>query len=528
MTRFLLSHAIDDGAARHPSRAAVKIGSSEMTYEALALKSNQIANYLLEDGVKKGDRVGIYMNKGLHTIAALYGILKAGGVYVPLDPFAPLTRIAYVIQDCGIRVVLSDDGKRGEIPGLLEQVSEDLRVVGPDLRDTQAAHLITWERLWKDLPTAPPHLAQVEQDLAYILYTSGSTGKPKGIMHTHRSGLSFAEWAAACYGLSMEDRLSNHAPLHFDLSTFDYFAGHIAGATTVIVPEAVSKFPASMSRFIEEQQISVWYSVPFALIQILLRGAVDSHDLSSLRWVLFAGEPFPPKYLRELMAKLPTAEFSNLFGPTETNVCTYYHVPREEPLSDDPLPIGRPCDNVEALVADEKDDEVAKGEVGELLIRGGVVMQGYWGMPERTQSRFLRMEVAPGLVHSFYRTGDLVRASDDGSLHYLGRKDRQIKTRGYRVELDEVELALLSHASVEQAAVYIVPDEEGSHVILAAAVLHEHELVTSKTLLDHMATQLPPYALPVRLDLADTLPRTSTGKVDRVRLAAQVQQSASS
>ncbi len=523
MTRYLLSHAIDDGAARHPSHAAVKLGTSELTYEALALKSNQIANYLVGEGVKKGDRVGIYMNKGLNTIACLYGILKAGGVYVPLDPFAPVARIAYVIEDCGIEIVFSDEGKKSEIPELLSQVSGALRVAGPDLTDGELDHQITWGSVWQDMLTSSPRLSQVEGDLAYILYTSGSTGKPKGIMHTHRSGLSFAEWAAECYGLVSKDRLSNHAPLHFDLSTFDYFAGHIAGATTVIVPEAISKFPASMTRFIEDHEISIWYSVPFALIQILLRGAIDSHDLGSLRWVLFAGEPFPPKYLRDLMAKLPQAEFSNLFGPTETNVCTYYHVPRRGSLSDDPLPIGRPCHNVEALVADEKDDPVADGEVGELLIRGGVVMEGYWGMPDRTQARFLVKELAPGVTQRFYRTGDLVRASEDGNLNYLGRKDRQIKTRGYRVELDEVELALLSHPSVEQGAVYLVSDEEGSNLILAAAVLHESEFVTPKDLLDHMAQQLPPYALPVRIDLAKELPRTSTGKVDRMKLAAEVE-----
>ena len=178
------------------------------------------------------------------------------------------------------------------------------------------------------MPAGGPKTQPIEQDLAYILYTSGSTGDPKGIMHTHRSALAFARWAADEYGLRPADRLSNHAPLHFDLSTFDLFAGALAGATTVIIPEAVTRFPASVSKLMQDERISVWYSVPFALTQMLLRGNIGARDLTDLRWLLFAGEVFPTKYLRQLMAALPHVRFSNLYGPTETNVCTYYHVER--------------------------------------------------------------------------------------------------------------------------------------------------------------------------------------------------------
>ncbi len=367
-------------------------------------------------------------------------------------------------------------------------------------------------------PYQLPLYGPTEFDLAYILYTSGSTGDPKGIMHSHRSGLSFALWAAETYGLKTEDRLSSHAPLHFDLSTFDYFGGAMVGATTVIIPEALTKFPTNLARLIQDESISVWYSVPFALIQLLQRGSIEKYDLSSLRWVLFAGEPFPTKHLRDLMEALPGPSYSNLFGPTETNVCTYYHVPELDPTNDEPIPIGVPCANVEALIVDAENQTTPTGEVGELLIRGGVVMKGYWGRPDLSEKGFFYRSAFDYQQDTFYRTGDLVQELPDGNLKYLGRKDRQIKTRGYRVELDEIEVGLLAHEFVQEAAVYPIPDGQGSNLIYAAVVPKENTDLSESDLLDHLSNRLPPYAIPVKIDLRDDFPRTSTGKINRREL----------
>jgi amino acid adenylation domain-containing protein len=455
------------------------------------------------------------MPKSLEMALAVYGIMKAGAAYVPLDPFAPAARLAFVMRDCGIHHLVTDGGRREVLQAVLAEEAELSCLIGPSPETSLPVTTISWA----DVDHAPEFSTAaafgVEQDLAYILYTSGSTGTPKGIMHTHRSALSFAEWAASAYGLQSGDRLSNHAPLHFDLSTFDLFASHLAGAVTVLIPEGITKFPASMAGLIESEKLTVWYSVPFALIQMLLHARLPSRDLNSLRWVLFAGEPFPTKHLRALMAQLPRARFSNLFGPTETNVCTFYHVPPLSEDSDEPIPIGYPCANVEALVVDGDGRQVATGEVGELLIRGGVVMSGYWGQPERTQKGFFRRPVVPGLEDVFYRTGDLVQQGPDGLLRYLGRKDRQIKTRGYRVELDEIEVALLSHGGVQEAAAYAVPDGEGSSLIEAAVIARPGTDLTSTQLIEHLSGRLPPFAIPVRLDVHDDLPRTSTGKIDR-------------
>jgi amino acid adenylation domain-containing protein len=516
---FLLHQAVAEACQRNPDQEAVRFSGQSLTYQDLMHRASNLAHVLVEQGVKKGDRVGIYLNKCLESAVGMYGIMMAGAAYVPLDPFAPVARLGYVIGDCGIRHLITNEGKLDQVTQLLEEGADLECLVGIEKGEGLPLQCIAWDEIYSLPYQHLPDPGTIEQDLAYILYTSGSTGVPKGIMHTHRSGLSFAEWAASTYGLLPTDRISNHAPLHFDLSTLDFFASALAGATTVIIPEPVTKFPASLSKLMADERLTIWYSVPFALIQLLSHGKLESRDLSALRWVLFAGEPFPTKHLRHLMGLLPHAQFSNLYGPTETNVCTFYNV-GELPEDDQPIPIGIPVSNVEDLVVDLDDRPVASGEVGELLIRGGVVMRGYWGQIDMTQRGFYRRNVFSDYEDIFYRTGDLVQLQPDGNYKYLGRKDRQIKTRGYRVELDDIEVALLSHDHVEEAAVYPIPDGQGSNLIEAGVIPKNGTNLTPSDLLDHLALRLPTYALPVKISIMSDFPRTSTGKINRRELQA--------
>lgn len=514
--RYLLHAAIFENAQLLPDHPAVRFQKEELTYLQLANASNQLANFLISLGIKRGDRVGIYMNKNLYSAVSIYGILAAGAAYVPLDPFAPIDRLSFVINDCQIQFIITNDLKMGNVKEVISKTSLQ-GIIGIQSPSETKIPSYSWEQIFS-FPSSSPPIQLVEQDLAYILYTSGSTGTPKGIMHTHRSGLSFAEWAAQTYLISSVDRISNHAPLHFDLSTFDFFASAIGGATTVIVPEGTTKLPASMSKWIQDEKITIWYSVPFALIQMLERGNLESRDLSNLRWILFAGEPFPTKHLRTLMNTLPWVKFSNLYGPTETNVCTYYHVTPLPENSDDPIPIGIVCENTEDWVVDSEGRPVSEGEVGELLIRGGTVMKGYWGRPDMTDKGFYRRKMFDYCEDIFYRTGDLVQKLPDGNYKFLGRKDRQIKTRGYRVELDEVEAALLSHSVIHEAAAYPIPDVEGSNLIEAAVILIEGESIGEDDIIKHLSGRLPSYAIPSKIIISDDFPRTSTGKINRREL----------
>ncbi len=517
---YLLPQAIDIAAERDPTRDAIRYSGASLTYEALSVRATRLARVLRERGVRRGDRVGIYANKGLDAATAIYGIMKAGAAYVPLDPSAPLGRTELIVRDCGIRHLVSEPSKSGALEALLEAGVALDSVIGADSLDRQPGLTVGWE----DVDGAPQNSngpVQTEMDLAYVLYTSGSTGVPKGVVHTHHSALSFARVAAHTYGFCASDRITNHAPLHFDLSTLDYFATAVAGATTVVIPEGHTKLPASLSKLLEQEQLTVLYAVPLALAHLLLYGALEKRDLTRLRWVLFGGEPFVPKHLRELMRHLPAAMFSNVYGPTEVNGVTYWVVPPLPEDSEEPIPIGKAYKNVDLLVAGENDEEVPSGETGELWVRSPTMMQGYWGRADLDVGAFAFRNEAGPKPAVYHRTGDLVRQDSHGVLHFLGRKDRQIKTRGYRVELDEVESVLSTHAAVETAAVFGVPDAQGSSAIEAAVVLGEGQETTVADLLAHARALLPAYALPEHLAITVALPRTSTDKIDRVTLKAE-------
>jgi amino acid adenylation domain-containing protein len=515
----LLAHLPDHSALRWPDKDAFRCGNKALSHAELARRSSQLANALIAHGVVKGDRVGIYLDKSLESAIALFGIMKAGAAYVPLDPAAPAARLEYMINHCGIRIVVSASNKAAS----LHQLSRSC----PTLEATAGLSEPAGEGLtnvcWEEIRQAPDHSPDAglrSHDLAYIMFTSGSTGTPKGMMHTHGSGLAYARAARDLYDVRPEDRLGNHSPLHFDMSTFEYFCGPLAGATSVIIPEAYTRMPASLSQLMEKERLSFWYSVPFALIQLLLRGVLDQRDLTSLRWVMFGGEPFPPKYLAELMARWPQARFSNVYGPAEVNQCTFHHLSAPPADADAPIPIGRIWNAAQGLVVDEADQPVTAGGTGELLIRSDTMMQGYWSRPDLNARAFFQ---ATGDADGgrYYRTGDLVQTGPDGTLHFMGRKDRLVKVRGYRVELDEVELVLGSHEAVEEAAVFASMADPESPELEAAVILKPSGPADTGALRDFVATRMPPYGVPSRIHALDSFPRTTSGKIDRRALQAR-------
>lgn len=529
---YLLQQLLTASARRNPAKKAIISQGKSLTYQELDDRSNQLARVLLACGIERGDRVGICMNKCLESIVCIFGILKAGAVYVPIDPGAPPRRQDFITSNCGMKALI---GSRKKLTALGPALAESSPVRCVILADSSVpgrtvalakATLIPWEEVLRagvNPPAAPP---VIEQDLAYILYTSGSTGEPKGVMISHRTSLTFVNWAQDCFRVAHTDRVSSHAPLHFDLSIFDIFATVKVGGTVVLVPEKLSVFPLDLARFIEEQRISIWYSVPSVLTRLVLHGDLRRFRFANLHTILFAGEVFPVRYLRELKALLPHARYFNLFGPTETNVCTYYEVGDIPPEQGRPISIGKACANTEVLIMGEQGNPAQPGEVGELWVRGPSVMKGYWGLPEKTARVLVRHQLDPALAEELlYRTGDLVRQEPDGNLEFLGRRDHQIKCRGYRIELGEIETAIYSHPDVAEAAVVAVPDEEIGNVIHAMVVPREGSCLTAVELEAFCSQRIPRYMLPGVIDFRAVLPRTSTGKVDKTSLVRPAVQS---
>ncbi len=514
---FLLSHIVDRAAVRFPEALAFSCDDNTLSYVELRDSAQRLAHLLLMHGLRRGDRVGILLPKCLETATAVYGVLKAGGAYVPIDPSSPLERVAALAENCGMRHLITDPTLAKRFERLFEVAKPFAAVVGIEPGTVPQAPGIPWRALDDERgETALPCL--VDEDLAYIMYTSGSTGEPKGIIHTHHSGLAYATMAAELYEVKAGDRLGNFAPLHFDQSTFEMFAGPLRGATTVFIPEAAAKLPASLTALMERERLTHWYSVPYVLIQMLSMGGLENRDLRELRWVQYGGEAFPVQHLRELMRRLPHARFSNVYGPAEVNQCCYRHLNAPPPAGDVAVPIGGMCPNAEGLVVDHQGETVETGEAGELLVRSATMMRGYCNRPELNARAFYKRSSPGGREVPYYRTGDRVRVNPAGELEFLGRLDRQVKSRGFRIELDEIEAHLGSHESVAESVVFSVRDGSGTTSLEAVVLPRSGGETDARELRRHLAGKLPRYAIPSKIEIVRTLPRTGTGKVDRLRL----------
>lgn len=517
MTPFLLHHYLQLSAADAPDRLALEAPNGSLTYATLDELSNRLANLLLSQGLCRGDRVGIDLEKSVEAVVAIYAILKAGGTYVPLDPKAPAKRKALAIADCAMRgLVTTRKSFESLSPALVARPSCVVLV------DATAPPGGTgWEEVASASCTTPADHG-IETDLAYILYTSGSTGVPKGVMISHRAARAFVDWAAGYFGLGAEDRLSNHAPLHFDLSIFDLFGAAAAGCSVVLVPPAIGVFPRSLAKWIDTAAITVWYSVPSALTQLVQHGGLEKFAFSALRQVLFAGEVFPVVHLHRLMELIPRPAYFNLYGPTETNVCTVYAVPRSTPADVATLPIGQACANTEVFAADQEGRPVMAGETGELLVRGPTLMQGYWGQPDKSAQVLVPRPGFSDRTERVYRTGDLVRRDDSGDFHFIGRRDSQVKSRGYRIELGDVDAVLHRHPAVAGAVTVPVPHPEFGCVLRGVLVVRSGSRLERGEIAAFCADSLPAYMIPTDFEFRSALPMTSNGKVDRRALLEEM------
>jgi L-proline---[L-prolyl-carrier protein] ligase len=493
----LLHTLLTASAARRPDAEAVRFQDLSLSYGELEARANRLARALGEEGVAHGDPVILHLPKTTDAIVALLAIMKAGACCVPVDQGTPPPRLRAILDQCHARVAI---GSAETHDRLAEQELE--RVL--DAGDPVSRYSI-----------APPAVAVSEHDLAYILFTSGSTGTPKGVELTHLNVLTFVDWAVTTFSFGPEDRFSNHAPLNFDLSTLDVFGALAVGASVTIVPERMAMFPTRLADFMARERLTVWYSVPSVLTLLVSHGRVEHRDLS-LRLVLFAGEVFPTRHLRDLMNAVPGPRYFNLFGPTETNVCTYYEVERP-PQGDAPVAIGKPCEGIRVLALDEGGHPVERpGQEGILHVGGPGVTPGYYGRPDETEAAFVTHD-----GERLYCTGDWVTIDDDGNFLFLGRRDHMIKSGGHRIELGEIEAALHAHPGIHEAVAVPIPDEVLGSQIRAVVVPVDPDELSEQDVRSHCAERLPRYMIPAEVELRAELPRTSTQKVDRTRLALE-------
>jgi amino acid adenylation domain-containing protein len=493
-------------------------GAGQIDYATLGRLSDRVRDRLSAMCVGRKDRVGIYLRKSADGVASIFGILKTGAAYVPVDPTAPASRNAYIHHNCGVRAVIIEKRFLAAYAAELEKLGGPVpAMLVLDSVGAAAPLAAALNRLDAAAPAQPVATADPSpDDLAYILYTSGSTGKPKGVMLSHRNAVSFIDWCSQVFQPRPSDIFSSHAPFHFDLSILDIYVPLKHGASLVLIPEEVGKEPLGLSRLISQHRITMWYSAPSILSLLAQFGKIAEHDYSSLRMVLFAGEVFPVVHLRSFKRQVPRPRYFNLYGPTETNVCTYYEIPQIIP--DDrvePYPIGRTCENLEGKIVDADGRPIEPGAEGELCIAGPNVMQGYWALPEQTARGFLGNNGDRG---HWYRTGDIVIQEPDGNYRYVGRRDRMVKKRGYRVELGEIEACLYRHGAVREAAVVALPDDLAGVRIKAHLSVRSEKRPSLIELKTFCSQHLPLYMVPDVFAFHDVLPKTSTEKTDYQRL----------
>ncbi len=515
-----LSALLPRACATRPDHPAVEDEHGRtLRFAELDRVADRLAARLDRWGVGRGDRVGLFLPKGLEAVGAVHGILRSGAAYVPVDPTSPALRGAGIFADGGVKAVVVAaalaEALRASWPG--PGPMPRLIVVGPSASTGAEAGAralgpadASWDEVLDDdapTPLPPPRFAD---DLAYVLYTSGSTGRPKGVMLSHANAFTFLQWCDAALGPRADDRFASHAPFHFDLSVFDLYASCRHAATLVLIGEALAKDPARLGPFLTAARITVWYSAPSILALLARHGGLDQAGATAPRLVLFAGEVFPIRQLRLLRSFWPESSFWNLYGPTETNVCTAMAIPPSIPEArDQPYPIGAVCPPLRARVVDEAGRDVAPGAVGELVIAGPGVMRGYFGQPELTARALLH----DGNGTPWYRTGDLVVDDGSGCYQFHGRRDRMVKKRGYRIELGEIESALYRHEDVERAAVVAKADDAGVAIsaFLAMKPGRKGSIIAMKR---HCTTYLPHYMVPDAIAFLADLPVTSTDKVD--------------
>jgi amino acid adenylation domain-containing protein len=505
-----LASLVRDAAARDPDAIAVRAPDGVMTYGALDRAADRVARALLSLGVRPGDRVGVWTEKSARTVAIFQGVLRAGAAYVPADPLSPAVRIGAILRDCGVSAVATSAARAAQ-----------LRATGVDaaalLTDTSAGDgppLAPGPSLsWADveaIPATPLERADAPggDALAYILYTSGSTGRPKGVAISHDNALAFVRWAAEEIQARPGDRLSSHAPFHFDLSVLDLYVAFCAGAAVCVIPEWTSYSAKRLVSFVLSERITVWYSVPSALMLMMDGGGLLDAPAPDLRAILFAGEVFPIGQLSRLRRHFSRARLLNLYGPTETNVCAFHEVGDlgggSPPAA---LPIGRACSGDRVWAVDERGAVIGPGEEGELVVEGPTVMLGYWGQPPQAGRP--------------YATGDIVRLRQDGAYELVGRRDQMVKVRGNRVELGEIEATLGAHPDIKEAAVAVEGDGMEARLIACVVPVGERSppLLAVKK---HCAERLPRYMIPDEVRVLDALPRTGNGKVDRRSLTARM------
>ncbi|HEY74296.1 MAG TPA: AMP-binding protein [Thermoflexia bacterium] len=505
---MLVNDFLQHSARQFPDKVALVCDGQRLTYAQVEEQANRAANGLLALGMQRGDRVAIWLPNSVETVIAIFAILKAGGTFTVINPTTKPSKLAYVLNNCAAKGLFAP-ARRGEQAAQLFDAVPSLRfavLCGKGATAPQSTNFPIYQfpKLLAAQPPTRPHCPAIDIDLACLIYTSGSTGEPKGVMSTH-ANMAFAASSIIQYLENVpEDIVINVLPLSFDYGLYQLLMVFKFGGTLVL--ERSFTYPAAVLKRIEQERVTGLPGVP-TLFAVLLQMDLTKFDLSSLRYLTNTAAALPVEHIQRLRDTFPWARLYSMYGLTECKRTLY--LPPEE-LERRPGSVGIAIPGTEVWVEDEDGNRLGAGDVGELVVRGSHVMQGYWNNPEAT-ARWYRPGRYP--AERLLYTGDLFKTDEEGFLYFVSRKDDIIKSRGEKVAPKEVEDTLYRLPGIVEAAVIGVPDELLGQAVKAFVVCGEGYQLTEKDVLRHCAQHLEDFMMPKQIEFRDSLPKTSSGKI---------------
>jgi acyl-CoA ligase (AMP-forming) (exosortase A-associated) len=509
---FLIHHMLRSSAERFPDKEALVHGAERLGYAEVWRRASGLADGLRRAGLRRGDRVGIYLDPSVAQVVSIFGVSRAQGVFVPINSLLFPEQVSHIGRDCQIAALITTPEKLAGLAEVLEGIGS-LRIlvvaggaVEPPLRG------LSFEELCGTSPSGDVRDAQIEKDLAAILYTSGSTGKPKGVMLSHAQIMAGSTIVSTYLAISPSDRILALLPFSFDAGLNQLMTAFQQGGTLVLKTFVLAR---EIVQVLAKERVTGLAGVP-TLWTLLAQpsSSLERTPLPALRYITNTGGVMPQHVLATLRRSLPQTRVFLMYGLTEAFRSTY--LPPEE-LDRRPTSMGRAIPDTEILVVSDSGQLCRPGEVGELVHRGPTVSMGYWGHPELTAQVLRPHPFLPPEVGDHERvcySGDLVRMDEDGYLYFVGRRDTMIKSSGFRISPTEVEEILLQSGQVKQAAVIGVPDEVLGQSVKAFVVALEGETLDVSALLEFCAGRAPRYMVPKAVEVLGELPRTTSGKVD--------------
>lgn len=483
-------------------KTAIEYKNCSITYHDLDLWSTDIAQQIVENDVIKSGLVGVSIRRSPQMVATILGIIKAGCGYLPLDPSLPATRLQYIRQNSGVEVIFIDNHATQDILAL-----DVVKIPVPDFMVSS---------------TRQTRLPNIKNTIGYVTYTSGSTGNPKGVVMRQAALLNMLQWQVNEFERTFGVRTIQYTSLNFDVSFQEIFSTLLSGGVLVLVDDELRRDPYLLSQELISRQIERLY-LPFIALQTLSEDLLENASESALREVITAGEQLRITHsIRRLFSSIPAARLINHYGPSETHVVTAYTLPHQVDTWPNLPPIGKPIQNVRLYVLDDQQRPVDFGTPGELYVAGSALAEGYLNNSELTNEKFLQLENLSNATECVYKTGDIVTWRADGILEYLGRADDQVKVRGHRIELAEIEAKLDTYEGISEAAAVVKTDGKSGDKEIHLFLVVKNRLLDLDEVKMYLSTQLPEYMLPRSINKITALPLTLTGKVDRLTLAAQI------